>query len=265
MPLELPAADKTTLANAPLELVVCQLKFDETVAISDSRTILKVHEGLGGRSGTFPKVQETQVQVTELPIGPAGLAGLPTTKTQKGWQLASEDGAWIATLVPDSLALQATRYSSWEEDFGPRLYALIDAVAGAAGLSMEQRLGVRYVDRITRPEVNTPVDWKHWIVSEMLGAILHPTLGVGVRAAMQQIELDVADGVRCTLRQGTLPDPSRHGAYQYILDTDVFRDGLRRFDVDDVKHAATQFHDAAVRIFQQIVTSDLRLELGGTK
>jgi uncharacterized protein (TIGR04255 family) len=265
MPLDLPAADKTQLAHAPLELVICQVKFDETVAISDSRTILDVHTRLGGRAGQLSKVQESQVQVMEVPMGPAGPAGLPTTKTHRGWQLASDDGTWTATLLPDSLALQTTAFTSWKEDFGPRLHDLIDAVAEAAKPSMEQRIGVRYVDRIAIPDVHVPGEWDSWIAPELLGPILHARLGPGVRTIMQQVDLDVADDVRCTLRHGAMPDPNRRGMYQYILDADVFREGLRGFSSADVRAAADDFHDAAVKIFQQAITPKLLHRLRGSK
>jgi uncharacterized protein (TIGR04255 family) len=257
MTLELPEADKRPLGRAPLELVVSQVKFDETLAISDSRTILSVHNKLGGRSGFFPHIQESQVQSTEVLMGPAGPAALPTSKTQRGWQLVSDDGAWTATLLPDSLALQTTQYTSWQEDFGPKLSGLIEAVDQAVDISMEQRVGVRYVDRIVLPQVVTPNQWKGLIAPEFLGPVLHDRLGGCIKAALQQIDLDIADGVRGTLRHGPLPPAGRSAACHYVFDTDVYRDGVREFVADDVKKAAYAFHDWAVRIFQQLLTSEL--------
>jgi uncharacterized protein (TIGR04255 family) len=43
----------------------------------------------------------------------------------------------------------------------------------------------------------------------------------------------------------------------YVLDTDVFRDEIRRYDGNQIVEDADRFHDVALGLFQAVVTPDL--------
>jgi len=254
--LVLPAPDRTRLARSPLQLVVCQLRFEDIPSVADPRVGLAMHGLLGGRTGPYPLFEQLRGEQLDVQIGVGG----PIATQQSpltGWRLFSEDRRWIVSLLPGSIALETTAYTTWEEAFGTRLEAVLAAAAQELKPVLEQRLGLRYVDVITEPEVSSPFGWRGWIVDELLGPILHEQIGPFVRSTQQQVEIDAGDGTRCTLRHGALPDRARVGRTSYLLDWDVYRDQAQPFDLANVNAAAASFNLLALRLFQQAITPEL--------
>jgi uncharacterized protein (TIGR04255 family) len=256
MPLNLPAPDEARLPHSPLALAVCQVQFDDPVAVSDSRVILEMHQTLGGRQGPYPKVERIQTAGFDIRPGPAGLQPMAALPQQTGWRLQSDDKGWFVSIMPNYAALETPRYTSWDE-FRNRLSPLLQAVAKHIAPATEQRLGLRYLNHFTEPEVTDPQGWREYIAPELLGLILHERLGPAVIAAQQQVDLDVGDEARASLRHGTATDLTRDGALIYVLDFDIYREGLRTFDVADIEATADTFNHKALQLFQQSVTSTM--------
>jgi uncharacterized protein (TIGR04255 family) len=169
--------------------------------------------------------------------------------------MESDDGSWVVSLMPDHAALETTAYTTWDE-FQPRLATLIDATAEHVRPTFEQRLGLRYVDRIRELELATAPEWEPFIAPELLGLAGHPQLGQAIKTAQQQILLDVDDGVQCLLRHGLIADEQR-GVADYVLDYDVHRVRSRPFDAESIKEAAEVFNRAALQLFQASVRREL--------
>jgi uncharacterized protein (TIGR04255 family) len=264
MPLDLPAPDKTQLARSPLALVVCQVRFEQVLAVSDSRVLRAMHEALGGRRGPYPKAERQTDQGMSIQLGAAGAAAT-AHPPQTGWRLTSPDGGWAVALMPGNVALETTAYTTWSDGFRPRLARLIEATVEHIAPDTEQRLGLRYINRIVEPSVATPRDWDGLIASELLGLVLHDRLGSGATAAQQQVDLEVGDGVRCAFRHGFFADPARGRAQTYVLDLDVYRDSVCAFDAADIMTTADAFNTIALQLFQQAITPRLhgRLVAGG--
>lgn len=255
--LDLPEPDSTRLGRSPLQLVVCQVRFEEIPSVADPRVALAVHDRLGGRSGIYPVLEQLKGEQVEVKVG---IGGAPISTQQSplsGWRLLTQDKDWTVALLPGSAALETTNYSTWADEFSPRLNELLDAVAAVIAPALEQRLGLRYVDLLTEPDVQQPAGWRGRVVDELLGPILHPRFGAGVRSSQQQLELDAGAGVRCTLRHGVLPDRTKAHRTNYLLDWDVFREQAKPFDIEDLKVAATSFNHLALQLFQQAITPDM--------
>jgi uncharacterized protein (TIGR04255 family) len=256
MPLDLVPGEHHQLPGSPLTLVVCQVRFDATSAASDPATVLAIHESLGGKEGGYPVLERAQV----TPQLPPQAHDMPLVIPQipVGWRYKSQDGAWIVTVSPDAVALETTiGYTSWADDFRARLVQLFQAVTKHVSPALVHRVGLRYIDQIARPEVNAPADLAPYIAPELLGPLLHPGFGEAITGAQQQLELDVGDGVRCGLRHGFLRDQQSGGQITYILDTDVFRDEIRRYDEEQVLEDADRFHEVALALFHASITPAL--------
>jgi uncharacterized protein (TIGR04255 family) len=238
------------------------VRFEETLAISDSKLMLAIHERLGGRTGRYPKVEAVKGLRVDFQINVAGSGQLPSEAPYSGWRLSSEDG-WTVSIMPDHVALETTRYTTWDADFRVRLAELIDAVQAEIEPGTEQRLGLRYIDRITDPPVDSPVEWRGYIAAELLGPVLHEALGPAVKTTQQQVVLDFGSGVQCLFRHGFFADPNLEGRLTYLLDFDVFRADIQQFDPDGIKAAADQFNKLSLQLFQQATTADLRRILAG--
>lgn len=257
MALDLPVPDKTPLRRSPLQLVVCQVRFEETVTVNDPRAILALHKALGGPKGKYPKSESIQFQLTQVQVGPGGPEGAQTLPPQNGRRFKSKDDLWTVTLVPSHVTLETTAYTSWEGDFQDRLSDLIDAVETHIGPTIEERIGLRYINQLTEPAADSPADWRDYVSAEMLGVILHPSIGPAITNTLSQVTMDFGEGLGCLLRHGALPDPSRPGKMNYVLDLDVFRQQPRDFDAKEVKSCADQLNDLVLRVFQQSITPTL--------
>jgi uncharacterized protein (TIGR04255 family) len=256
--LDLPEPDTTQLAHSPLELVVCQIRHERRLVVGEGRTALAIHEALGGASGPYSSLEEaTEAEVNVL-MG-AGAPNVRETKTS-GWRFMSADGAWVITLLPDNFSLETTAYTTWADDFATRLSELIDAVATHVQPTLEQRIGLRYVDRINELGLDELSAWQPYLRPEVLGLTLHPQLGPGIRSYQQQFLIELTDGVMAALRHGPVMTPGT-GAVDYQLDYDLFRQSGRRFDADTIKSMAAQFSIYALQLFHATITDKLLEEL----
>lgn len=254
MTLDLPTPDKTRLAAAPLDVVVCQLRYDNNLAVSETRVARALHDGLGGRRGRYPRVEQVQTQSVSVGLvegAPQAISASPAS----GWRFSSADGTWIVSVLAEHVSVETTAYQTWA-DFRERLAEVLRLVAEHLDPAFEQRLGLRYIDRLVDKSVATPSDWSRIVVGELLGPVLHAGLGPAVRASQQHLllDLDEAGAVQCTVRHGLSNLPGDEPSY--TLDYDVHRDGTRSFDIEDTLDAADAFNEYALQLFQASITPE---------
>ncbi len=254
VPLPLPDPDRTVLSRAPLDLVICQLRFDPRPSI-DAQIALRVHEDLGGETGDYARLDSVQAQTVNLAFGPGVAPTASQTQPVPGWRYHSVDGLWIASLMPDHVALETPRYPSWDA-FRERMHRLIDATSRHVAPGIEQRLGLRYIDRVAGIEARTPADWRPYLVPELLGLVSGGVLGDAVTGGRQQLVLDLGEGFACSFTHGFLP--GEQDQLHYLLDYDVYREGGRAFNADGVKAALDVLNDDALKLFQASITPALR-------
>ena len=254
MPLALPDPDRSRLPRSPLDLVVCQLRFEARPQVRDAQLALAIDEALGGAQGRYVRLEQVQAQEVNFVVGPGAAPAVGPAQASSGWRLQTADGQWIVSLMPDHVALETTHYTTWE-DFRERMHELIDVTVQHIAPGIEQRLGLRYIDRISEVEARSPADWTRYLAAELLGLVLHEGLGSAVTAARQQVLLDLNEGYSCTFTHGFLPGEAER--LNYVLDYDVHREGGRPFDADLVKQALDVLHDDALKLFQASITPAL--------
>jgi uncharacterized protein (TIGR04255 family) len=260
--LHFPELDRKRLARAPLTSVVCQVRFDQTAQVSEAKTARAFHEALGGRAGPYPKLESITETQVNLAFGPGVLPGFGhQSGAMSGWRLTNEDGTRAIGLMPHSLAFEDRQYATWDDDFAPRLDAALAALREHVDPVFEQRLGLRYINQITEPDVREAEGWRGWIDGALLGIVMHDEIGPHVKLARQQVVLELENDVRCTLNHGFAPDPERDAALTYLVDIDVSREGMRPFDRDAISAAAAEFNAHALGLFQSTVTRELRERL----
>lgn len=252
MPLALPAPDPAALPRTPLDLVVCQVRFETKPENSTPQAGLALHEALGGAQGEYDRLIEVTGQAMNVDVSSGRVN---RSEGSSGWQYQSRDGAWTVSLFPDHIALECHRdYPGWEE-FSGRLERILDALVAHIKPAIEHRVGLRYIDHISEVEATSPADWRPYLSREILGLAAHEVLGPHVAQARQQILLDLGGDHRCVMNHGFVPgDEGRLG---YGLDYDVSREGGRPFDVDAVRETLGVLHEDALKLFQASITSDL--------
>lgn len=259
MPLTLPEPVTDQLGKSPLKLVVCQIRFEEKPAIAEPDAGLSIFESLGGANGPYPNFSEFRGEQVDITVSPG--SSIAAQKTQlAGWRLASEDQNWSVILLPTSVALETKAYASWTNDFEARLRSIIGALVEQVRPQIQMRLGLRYIDLISRPEIASPRDWHEWIEEWLLGPMMNPEIGAAILSAQQQVEIDADNGTRCTLRHGTVLDAA-NSKPAYLLDWDIHVDAPRAFDQESILGSLFAFNRLALRLFQLAITPKMLDEL----
>jgi uncharacterized protein (TIGR04255 family) len=252
--LDLPTPDRRHLADAPLDVVVCQLRYDNNLAVADTRTARALHDAVGGRRGQYPRVEQMQAQSLSVDLS-RGVAPSVSTSPVSGWRFVAADGAWVIVVAAEHVSLETSAYTTWD-DFRERLGTVLEAVAAHVDPAFEHRLGLRYIDRVAGDKVVRPADWETIIDQRLLGPVLHPGFGAAIRAAQQQLllSLDADDEVQCAIRHGFATAADDTPAY--VLDYDIYREAARPFDPAETLEAADAFNEYAVQLFQASLTQE---------
>lgn len=251
---DLPQPDATPLANAPVEVVVWQLRFAEPADVGGTAIGGAMAEAFNviGR----PHLSRHGSQSVVLAVGPGGpqVSG-SEGHAQTGWQVRVDN--LVATIDRDFIAIETTNFEEWAR-FRHGVEILVNtfeaAVPQAPGT---QRLGLRYVDRVNRPEVKRVADWEAWLAPWLLGPLSQPQLEGATLAMAQQIDWDAGDEARATMRQRAFDDPENRDRPTVILDFDVFRDGYVSFAPAEVLETTDRFNDIAHRLFRAAITDRL--------
>lgn len=235
--------------------MVCQIQFADSVNTSPEAVGLALRDGLSDASGEYQLERFAPMPLFQLAIGQGPLADVqPTAPPEPGWRLTR--GPWSVNATSDALTIETSAYTEWV-DLRQVLEAALGVLEEAVSPKSEQRLGLRYVDRIERREIEHPSDWRRWIEPWVLGAAAHDRLGRSVMSLQQQVEFDAGEGLRATLRSAIFSDPARRARAICVLDTDSYRLGYRAFDREDVLAAGDRLRHLSLKLFQAAITEEL--------
>jgi uncharacterized protein (TIGR04255 family) len=253
--------DEAPLDRSPIVSVVWQLRFEDHPALIAPQTVLRFQEILG-EAGQFKLDMLPKVQISVQAGGMIpGDAPIPATRTGGGgWRLTAADGTWQVSAESGSLAVEATRYGTWEKDFAPRLQTVLGALRDVGAPLIESRLGLRYINVLTGSAVGkSPISG----ITELSGLItpwlLGPLNDPAVRDAVQASQgraVFMFDQVNIMLNHGVIAtDANELG---YLIDIDAFREGGRALKIDEVIDFTAELHTAALGIFQHSLTLHAR-------
>lgn len=254
---DLPEPQSEPLPQAPVELVVWQLQFAEPADVVPPGVGTALAERLAeDGSGAF-QLERLTTQTFAISFPGAGPHAMPQAEQAQieGWTLRR--GPLAVTVNRESLSIETNVFEAWSS-FRGVVERAVQTLAEAVLLTGEQRLGLRYVDRIFQPGVRKLEDWAGLLAPWLTGPLTHSQLGEAVAAYAQQVDFDTrADGIRATLRQRAFSDRERRGRQTVILDFDVFREGYRLIEVDPVLATTDHMNDLAHRLFEASITESL--------
>lgn len=257
-----PAVPEVPLPEAPLVFVVAQARFERIASISSEEFIATFQEAI---RPVYPVMRREQ-QAGVL-IGPDGR--VVTSDAGIVWRFEERPESWQVALAPDSVALSTTRYTS-RDDFMSRLGSVLAAAHRTLSLRFCERLGVRYVDRVTDQDLLARLP--DLVRPEVVGssAVDLGEEGVDQVHSFSDATYRLGDGSEMHARWGILPphatlDPAIEATdvRSWILDLDAYTRDQERFDPTGLSQRAEQLCERIYRFFRWAVRDEFLTAHGG--
>ena len=258
---ELPPPE-VPLTDPPLVRVIAQVRFPLIASLEKRDFIASFQEAI---REFYPVLRSEEGR--SVVLGPQGVVD---TRANTLWRFQEARGAWRVTLAPEFLALETTKYTS-REDFMGRLRVVLAALKEHVNPQVLDRLGVRYIDRVSADNLSA---LPQLVRPEVVGILGSPLSVLAQHAVSENVFLLPGNAGQLTARWVLLAprstiDPGALDAIDepsWILDIDAFQSfqtGGRRLDVDSVVEQARSFAERIYSIFRWAVTNEFLRRYGG--
>jgi uncharacterized protein (TIGR04255 family) len=244
MNLELPRQPR--LKNAPLVLVVCQLRFPQIIAFGDD-LVRPIQVALGG---DYPDVEIEDLQQVEF--SPAGIK--VTGTHQRIFRFRTHDKDWTVTVGRDSLALETTNYDDFA-DFIKRWANIAEAAVKALKLEHQERLGLRYVNQLEAPEGASRDALSRLVRPELLGIVGCHATTERLTKSWQELRFQLDEGA-CAVQHGYAQRADTE-EWTYTLDFDSYDEAGRPIDLDGQVRTLERFNHRTYELFSWVVNDEL--------
>jgi uncharacterized protein (TIGR04255 family) len=261
-PLSGPPPAEVPLATPPLVRVIAQVRFPVIASVEKREFIAPFQEAI---RKDYPILRPEQSRSVVL-----GSDGVRDTRATTAWRFHDVGSDWKVTLAPDFVALETGRYSS-RDDFLARLRRVLSTLEEHVDPKVIDRLGVRYIDRVTGANLSDlPV-----LVRPEVSGVLSTPLAEFVRHALSEHVFILPDEAGLvTARWGVVPshstvDPAAVEPIDepsWLLDVDAFQafsGDTRALDVDAAVAQARGFAERIYSIFRWAVTDEFLRRYGG--
>lgn len=257
-PLTVGPPAEILLKNAPLVRVIAQLRFPTIAAIEQRNFLAAFQEAIRAE---YPVLRPEMTK--SVLLGPQGVAAMPEQTT---WRFSDVDGAWRVSLSPDFMALETTAYRS-RRDFLGRLKEAVEALDEHIQPKVIDRLGVRYIDRITGHSAGEIAR----LVRPEIGGLATSPLASHVQHAISEVLLSTGAHSAMLARWGRLPpnatvDPSAMepvAVPSFVLDIDMFSRESTRFEPEHAMEKIAAFAERIYAFFRWAVTDEFLRRYGG--
>lgn len=258
-PLTAPLPEEVPLPRAPLVRVIGQVRFPPVLSLEKRDFVAPFQEAI---RATYPILRPEQAQ--GILVGPQGMA--PGQK-QMAWRFSDVDGGWRVSVTPGFVAIETTSYTS-RDDFLERVRFVLDAFAEHVEPALVQRLGVRYIDRVTGDALG---DISKLVRQEVLG-IVGTSLSEHARHSLTETAFALPGSKEEVLaRWGLVParatvDPSAIEPIDepsWVLDVDMFSSEEHPFVPEEIVNTARRYAERLYTVFRWAVTDDFLRRYGG--
>lgn len=260
-PLTSAPPEEVQLRDAPLVRVIAQVRFPLILSIEKADFVAPFQEAI---RGIYPILRQEVAQGILV-----GAQWIASDRKLAAWRFADGEEAWHVSLAPGFLALESTAYTSRAE-FLDRFGVAIAALHEHVKPGVVQRLGLRYIDRVTGQALD---DIRQLVRPEMLGVIGVPP-GSSARQALSEALFDVPERREQLLaRWGLLParstiDPAGLEAIDepsWVLDIDMFSTAQREFEPAAIVADARHYAERLYTFFRWVVTAEFLKRYGGER
>lgn len=249
------AARGGILKKSPLVLVLCQVRWPELTVFRQNYR--KLAEAIGERLSEFP-LRAVSKQYT-MNFGPDG-ASEPEKSFVYQWSTVDQTG--VVTLAEDSISIAQRDYSAGYAAFETAMRTVLTAVQETAGVPIYDRVGIRYVNRLSEDSQLERLD--DLIKPEARGLeAMSVAPADATRVETMTAGLYEFEGGKLQVRMGTLsgdqtPDAliPPLGKKSWVLDFDSFVEGNHVFDVEAIVKQMSHLSDAARDFLGYVATPE---------
>ncbi len=257
-----PPVEEVPLPRAPLVFVVAQARFERIASISSEDFIAGFQEAI---RRAYPVMQRGQQ--AGILLGRDGQ--VVTADAGTLWSFDERPEGWQVVLAPDFVALSTRRYSR-RRDFIDRFNTVLFAAQHELRVRFCDRLGIRYVDRVTDPGLLSRLG--ELLKPEVLGTVEVDPGEPGVERIHWFVDTTyrLPETAELHARWGVLPpavtfDPAIEAAdaRSWVLDLDAYSTEQVAFDPRILAPRAEALSQRVYRFFRWAVEDDFLVAHGG--
>ena len=258
-PLLGPSPVEVPLANAPLVRVIGQVRFPLVISLQHRDFVAPFQEAIRQK---YPVLRQEGTRSIELQPD-----GNTIVESSVLWRFHDAAGAWRVTLGTDFLALETTRYNS-RSDFLDRFQYVLEALQEHVELSVIDRVGLRFIDRIAANDV----DDLHRLIQPQVVGVLGTALAPLTQQAVAHHVFHLPDeNAQMSVRWGSLPpnvtfDPAAIEAIEapsWVLDIDAFVQDTVDFELGATMTLSRALAERIYSVFRWVITDEFLKRYGG--
>lgn len=257
----LPQSGPMTFANhAHIDGATAEVRFVTASSALPESVATRVWEAVGGKAA-YPLIVPQSMGTQTVTFTPNGADA--QVSVINGWRLTSADESVALALFPGLIALQTNAYERYSKDLGGPLTAALEAYASETNATTVNRIGLRYINRLTHSEAHGPQFWSTAINAPFAGPLRSEELGTHVQGMHQQLDLKLTDVAAARVISGAFEqDETAVGRFGYVIDIDVFRNEAIPFDTGTVSNLARQLNRTALSLFRLVLSDQMQDVLG---
>jgi uncharacterized protein (TIGR04255 family) len=252
----LAAVDEVQLHPAPLAKVLMQVQYSRTPQLVTDGAEAVIAETLGRypvrrrqvTAGTVPNVTVNGQQL-QMPSNITPGVALTFSDTK---------GLWQVSFTETAVALETSDYST-RDDFCGRAAEIFVAIASVALPPVVDRVGIRYIDRLTGAAVGKVPTYVIPELTTLVACIESP---LRLQHSITESLIEVGAGESLLVRSGLLPagsafDPALPavGEPSWVLDMDAFTTQAGfAFDPDDLAQQLRRYAEYVYAFFRFATT-----------
>ena len=264
--------------NAPLALVLAQVRFDPEVNTEYKEVAARLKVALGERFPAMKAVRQVTLVFGNAPV-PGGES--KANEGEVGRELRSDDDR-SALRLQDGVMTYTTSLYKDSQHFLAEWRSMLDCLCAAGGVKV-QRLGLRYVDFIIPTAGKVPEDY----FKDGFGHLTHVFGEIAQTAFMSHEYPRESDGamrigaMRVQFGRGFAPPslpPDLEGSVQpppallgkytkeqpsAVLDIDRWRLDFRRLQAEEIVGEFQRLRDDICMTFRRIITPEAKAEWSG--
>ena len=247
------SSSDVVLKRAPLEVVLCQVRFTPVLALLGDAGVAGFQEGIRRQYPVSGKASEAQVTLKSS-------GRIEASQQAPVWRFTDQDGKWTVSIAVNFVALEAPEYTHFD-DFAERFDQVLDVLYRTVHPSDAIRVGLRKVNAIRHPDVSQPSDWTALLNPALLGVLSVPGVGEKVTTSWSEFHLrDDEDGT-LAVRHGAVPNEPD----VYRIDLDYSTERPSRIERgSDLSRLLKEYSLSTTEFFLWCLSPDLKQYLEPT-